>query len=74
MIFCGLLGYYSMYLLIQSADLVKKFSYQELAQVSFGTKFTLFVKLVFFLNAWRACVIYSIFVKICIFPFQFNQF
>ena len=64
MIFCGLLGYYSMYLLIESADLTKKFSYQELAQVSFGRKFTLFVKFVFFLDSWRGCVGYSILVKI----------
>jgi len=50
LIFCGILGYYSMFLLVRAADRVKRYSYGQLAKSAYGNKFELAVKCMFFLN------------------------
>ena len=58
------LGYYSMKLLVKSSDISGQFSYQDLAIVTHGKKFELFVKIVFFLSTWSNCIIYTILVHL----------
>jgi len=59
---CAGLGFYSTRLLAKCGDLAKKYSYAELAEASYGPVFVFFVKLIFFLNNWGGCVIYTILI------------
>ena len=60
------LGYVSTMLLAECGRLANKYSYSEIAEVTYGVWFQLLVKLVFFLNNWGGCVVYTILITNCL--------
>ena len=62
----AVLGYISTMLLAKCGQLANKYSYSEIAEVTYGVWFQLLVRLVFFLNNWGGCVVYTILITNCI--------
>jgi len=56
------LGYYSAMLLVKCGDKARRYSYPDLASATYGKGVQFFVKLVFFLNNWGGCVIYTVLI------------
>lgn len=63
MFICGFLGYYSLMLVIRSAEKAKVYSYQELAYITFGKPFRTIVNIVFFFSNWGPAIAYIILVS-----------
>jgi len=76
MLFCGWLGFYSLMLIvkinknllclinqIRSSEKAKVFSYQELAQITFGNYLRQFVNIVFFFANWGTAIAYLVLVS-----------
>jgi len=66
LVFCACLGYFSTMLLAKCGKMANKYSYTELAEVTYGPAFQLLVKFIFFLNNWGGCVVYTILITNCI--------
>jgi len=63
MLFCGWLGFYSLMLVIRSSEKAKVYSYQELAQLTFGHGLRKFVNVVFFFANWGTAIAYLVLVS-----------
>jgi len=66
LLFCAVLGYFSTMLLAKCGKMANKYSYTELAEVTYGPGFQFLVKFIFFLNNWGGCVVYTILITSCI--------
>jgi amino acid permease len=57
------IGYFTTMLLVQCADISKKYSYMELASATYGKSMTFFVKLTFFLCNWGFVVAFIVLIN-----------
>lgn len=62
----AVLGYFSTMLLSECGKRANKYSYSEIAEVTYGMGFQLLVKAVFFLNNWGGCLVYTVLITNCI--------
>ena len=62
MMICAGLSYYSAMLLAKCADMCHKYDYFDVATATYGIYIQYLVKLVFFINNWGCCVVYTILI------------